>query len=158
MKIFDSRTQQLRDFEPIRAGDVSIYVCGPTVQSEAHIGHLRSALVYDVFARWLSHLGNKVTLVRNVTDIDDKVLEKAQEVSENWSALAYKNELGFAADFRALAIQAPTIEPRATGHIPQMLKLIELLISRGHAYQALDGSANVYFDTASWANYGELTN
>ncbi len=158
MKIFDSKSGELRDFVPISSGRVGIYVCGPTVQSVAHIGHLRSALSYDVMARWLTHLGNEVTLVRNVTDIDDKVLERAVEQKQNWWSLAYANELLFAADFRKLGIQAPSYEPRATGHIPQMLKLIATLIERGHAYRALDGSANVYFDTASWTSYGELTN
>ena len=158
MKIFDTRTQALRDFTPITAGRVGIYVCGPTVQSSAHIGHLRSALAYDVMTRWLTHLGLEVTLVRNVTDIDDKVLEKAIEQNQNWWSLAYANELLFASDFRKLGIDAPSYEPRATGHIPQMLKLIETLIERGHAYRALDGSSNVYFDTASWPGYGELTN
>jgi cysteinyl-tRNA synthetase len=157
MKIFDTKTGQLRDFTPINAGQVGIYVCGPTVQSSAHIGHLRSALSYDVMTRWLSHLGLNVTLVRNVTDIDDKVLEKAAEQKQNWWSLAYANELLFAADFRRLGIQAPSYEPRATGHIAQMLELIATLIERGHAYQALDGSSNVYFDTASWLSYGELT-
>ena len=150
MKIFDTRTQELRDFAPITAGRVGIYVCGPTVQSSAHIGHLRSALAYDVMTRWLTHLGLEVTLVRNVTDIDDKVLEKAVEQNQIWWSLAYANEMLFAADFRKLGIDAPSYEPRATGHIPQMLKLIENLIERGHAYRALDGSSNVYFDTASW--------
>ncbi len=158
MKIFDSKSGELREFVPISSGRVGIYVCGPTVQSVAHIGHLRSALSYDVMARWLTHLGNEVTLVRNVTDIDDKVLERAVEQKQNWWSLAYANELLFAADFRKLGIQAPSYEPRATGHIPQMLKLIATLIERGHAYRALDGSANVYFDTASWTSYGELTN
>jgi cysteinyl-tRNA synthetase len=158
MKIFDTKTAQLREFSPVASGRVAIYVCGPTVQSSAHIGHLRSALSYDVMARWFKHLGFEVTLVRNVTDIDDKVLEKAVEQKQNWWSLAYDNELSFAADFRRLGIQAPSYEPRATGHIPQMLKLIETLIERGHAYLALDGSANVYFDTASWPSYGELTN
>ncbi len=158
MKIFDSKTAELKEFVPISAGQVGIYVCGPTVQSEAHIGHLRSALSYDVMGRWLSYLGHQVTLVRNVTDIDDKVLEKAVEQKQNWWSLAYANELLFAADFRRLGIQAPSYEPRATGHIPQMLSLIATLIERGHAYKALDGGANVYFDTASWPSYGELTN
>lgn len=158
MKIFDTKTGQLREFTPITAGQVGIYVCGPTVQSTAHIGHLRSALSYDVMARWLRHLGLEVTLVRNVTDIDDKVLEKAVEQKQNWWSLAYANELLFAADFRKLGIQAPSYEPRATGHIPQMLELIATLIEHGHAYRALDGSSNVYFDTASWSSYGELTN
>lgn len=158
MKIFDTRLGELREFIPIHPKSVGIYVCGPTVQSEPHIGHLRSALVYDLFARWLSHSGFEVTLVRNVTDIDDKVLEKAREAGQDWSSLAYRNELRFASDFRRLGIAAPAIEPRATGHVPQMLELIDLLIERGHAYQALDGSPNVYFDTASWSRYGELTN
>ncbi|MEY3625236.1 MAG: hypothetical protein RL696_617, partial [Actinomycetota bacterium] len=150
MKLFDTRTQALVEFQPIRPGQVGIYVCGPTVQSAPHIGHLRSALVYDLMASWLTHLGNHVTLVRNVTDIDDKVLEKAKEQNKEWFALAYENELGFSADFARLGINPPSVEPRATGHITQMLELIDLLIQRGHAYQALDGSANVYFDTASW--------
>ena len=158
MKLFDTRTQALVEFQPIRPGQVGIYVCGPTVQSAPHIGHLRSALVYDLMASWLTHLGNQVTLVRNVTDIDDKVLEKAKGQNKEWFALAYENELGFSADFARLGINPPSVEPRATGHITQMLELIDLLIQRGHAYQALDGSANVYFDTASWPQYGELTN
>ena len=158
MKLFDTRSQALRDFEPITPGKVGIYVCGPTVQSQPHIGHLRSALVYDLMARWLEHLGNDVMLVRNVTDIDDKVLEKANESGRDWSSLAYAHEQHFAADFRKLGIKPPSIEPRATGHIPQMLELIDKLIKNSHAYQGLDGSANVYFDTASWPKYGELTN
>jgi cysteinyl-tRNA synthetase len=158
MKLFDTRSSELRDFTPLRAGQVSLYVCGPTVQSAPHIGHLRSALAYDLLTRWLSHRGLKVTLVRNVTDIDDKVLEKAIEQKTNWWSLAYQNEQVFAADYRTLGIQLPAHEPRATGHIPQMVALIETLIARGHAYQALDGSANVYFDTESWPQYGELTN
>lgn len=158
MKLFDSRSGALREFVPLRAGQVSIYVCGPTVQSAPHIGHLRSALAYDLLARWLTHRGLQVSLVRNVTDIDDKVLEKALEQKNNWWELAYKNEQLFAADYRRLGIALPAHEPRATGHIPQMIELIETLIAKGHAYQALDGSANVYFDTGSWPSYGELTN
>jgi cysteinyl-tRNA synthetase len=158
MKLFDTRSSELRDFSPINSGQVSLYVCGPTVQSAPHIGHLRSALAYDLLARWFTYRGLHVTLVRNVTDIDDKVLEKAAEQKINWWSLAYQNEQVFAADYRTLGIQLPAHEPRATGHIPQMVVLIETLIARGHAYKALDGSANVYFDTASWAQYGELTN
>jgi cysteinyl-tRNA synthetase len=158
MKLFDTRSGELRDFTPLRAGQVSLYVCGPTVQSAPHIGHLRSALAYDLLSRWFSYRGLNVTLVRNVTDIDDKVLEKAIEQRTNWWSLAYQNEQVFAADYRTLGIQLPALEPRATGHIPQMVALIETLIAKGHAYQALDGSANVYFDTESWPQYGELTN
>ena len=158
MKLFDSRSSELRAFTPLHAGQVSLYVCGPTVQSAPHIGHLRSALAYDLLARWFSYRGLNVTLVRNVTDIDDKVLEKATEQKTAWWSLAYQNEQVFAADYRTLGIQLPSHEPRATGHIPQMVALIETLIAKGHAYRALDGSANVYFDTGSWPNYGELTN
>jgi cysteinyl-tRNA synthetase len=157
MKLYDSYSAELREFVPLIQGQVSMYVCGPTVQSAPHIGHLRSALVYDQLARWMSYRGLKVTLVRNVTDIDDKVLEKAQEQGENWWALAYQNEQVFASEYRKLGIALPSVEPRATGHIPQMLELIQILVDRGFAYRALDGSANVYFDTASWPSYGELT-
>ena len=157
MKLYDTKAAELRDFVPIEEGKVGIYVCGPTVQSEPHIGHLRSALVYDLLTRWLSHLGNQVTLIRNVTDIDDKVLEKADEQGLDWWALAHSNENHFASDYRALGMLLPSGEPRATGHIPQMIALIERLIAKGHAYQA-EGSSNVYFDTLSWPAYGELTN
>jgi cysteinyl-tRNA synthetase len=157
MKLYDTKAAELRDFVPIERGKVAIYVCGPTVQSEPHIGHLRSALVYDLLTRWLQYLGNKVTLIRNVTDIDDKVLEKAKEQGENWWELAHSNESVFASNYRALGMALPSGEPRATGHIPQMIGLIETLIEAGHAYQA-EGSANVYFDTLSWQSYGELTN
>jgi cysteinyl-tRNA synthetase len=156
MKLYDSLAAAPREFEPLRPGEVSIYVCGPTVQSAPHIGHLRSALVYDLLARWLDSRGLRVTLVRNVTDVDDKVIEKA--VDQPWWQLAYENELAFAADYRRLGIRDVAYEPRATGHIPQMLAFIDLLIERGHAYAATDASANVYFDTASWPRYGELTN
>ena len=158
MKLFDSKSGELKDLIPLTPGEVGIYVCGPTVQSAPHIGHLRSALVYDLLTRWLEANGLQVTLVRNVTDIDDKVLEKAKESGDKWWALAYANELVFSADYSKLGIQRPTYEPRATGHIPQMIQLIQILIEKGHAYQALDGSADVYFDSASWSRYGELTN
>jgi cysteinyl-tRNA synthetase len=133
-----------------------MYVCGPTVQSSPHIGHLRSALVYDLLRRWLSVSGYAVTLVRNVTDIDDKVLQNASD-SEEWWALAYRMELEFSAAYRALGILPPSYEPRATASIPQMHEIIERLVERGHAYPASDGSGDVYFDVTSWSSYGELT-
>ncbi len=157
MKLFDTHAGELREFKPITAGEVGIYVCGPTVQSEPHIGHLRSALVYDILSRWLNSQGLKVTLIRNVTDIDDKVLEKAKEQKLQWWEVAYKNEQLFSSDYQRLGLAAPKLEPRATGHIPQMIELIQKLIEKGHAYQAA-GSADVYFDTTSWSAYGELTN
>jgi cysteinyl-tRNA synthetase len=157
MKLYDTKAGELRDFNPLVAGRVSMYVCGPTVQSAPHIGHLRSALVYDLMARWFTHLGLEVQLVRNVTDIDDKVLEKAEEQSVSWWELAFKNEQLFATDYRRLAIGLPAHEPRATGHVSQMITLIEKLVELGYAYESLDGSGGVYFNTAKWSNYGELT-
>ncbi|HXR43968.1 MAG TPA: cysteine--tRNA ligase [Pseudolysinimonas sp.] len=156
IRLYDTRAQALRDFVPLVPGRVGIYVCGPTVQSSPHIGHLRSALVYDLWRRWLSHRGFDVTFVRNVTDIDDKILANASS-TEQWWALAYRIELEFTAGYRALGILAPTYEPRATANVPQMLELIQRLIASGHAYPADDGTADVYFDVTGWAGYGELT-
>ena len=159
IRLFDSKEQALRDFSPLTTGQVGMYVCGPTVQSSPHVGHLRSALVYDQLRRWLTHEGYQVTLVRNVTDIDDKVLDNAKAGGvEQWWALAYRMEAEFTAAYDLLGIQRPTYEPRATASIPEMIALIERLIERGHAYAAADGSGDVYFDTASWPSYGELTN
>lgn len=159
MRLFDSKEQSLRDFTPRVPGEVGMYVCGPTVQSSPHVGHLRSALVYDQLRRWLTHEGYTVTLVRNVTDIDDKVLDNARAAGvEQWWALAYRMEAEFTAAYDLLGIQRPTYEPRATASIPEMIAIIERLIERGHAYPAPDGSGDVYFDTASWPAYGELTN
>lgn len=158
MKLFDSKSQSLRDFAPLKPGHVGMYVCGPTVQGAPHVGHLRSALVYDLLRRWMMAKGLEVTLVRNVTDIDDKVLEKAGQSGEQWWALAYRFEQEFSAAYRRLGILAPTYEPRATASIPEMLALIERLIEAGYAYQSTDGSADVYFMSGKWARYGELTN
>jgi len=126
------------------------------VQSAPHIGHLRSALVYDLWRRWLTHRGYAVTLVRNVTDVDDKVLDLATE-TEPWWARAYRVETEFARSYTALGVLPPTHEPRTSGHIPQALTLIERLLRRGHAYVAGDGSGDVYFDVSSWQAYGTLT-
>jgi cysteinyl-tRNA synthetase len=157
MRLYDSKAQALRDFLPIVPGQVGIYVCGPTVQSSPHIGHLRSALVYDQLRRWLSYRGNDVTFVRNVTDIDDKILINAQGTTEEWWALAYRYELEFTAGYQKLGILAPTYEPRATASVHEMQDLVGRLIDNGHAYPAADGSGDVYFDTGSWPAYGELT-
>ena len=156
LRIYDSAVRKLRNFVPLNPGRVSIYVCGPTVQSAPHIGHLRSALVYDLWRRWLTHRGYAVTLVRNVTDVDDKVLDLATE-TEPWWARAYRVETEFARSYTALGVLPPTHEPRTSGHIPQALTLIERLLRRGHAYVASDGSGDVYFDVSSWRAYGKLT-
>ncbi|MBZ4488146.1 cysteine--tRNA ligase [Microbacterium sp. cx-55] len=156
VRLYDTQAQTLRDFEPTDPANVTMYVCGPTVQSGPHIGHLRAALSFDLLRRWLAHRFGRVTFVRNVTDIDDKVLANAT-VDEPWWALAYRMELEFSHAYAAIGIDAPTYEPRATGSIPQMIELIDALIERGHAYAAPDGSGDVYFDVRSWAPYGALT-
>ncbi|WP_314096983.1 cysteine--tRNA ligase [Microbacterium foliorum] len=157
LRLYDTRAQQLRDFVPLDSENITMYVCGPTVQSGPHIGHVRAALSFDLLRRWLAHRYGRVTFVRNVTDIDDKVLANATD-AEPWWALAYRMEQEFTAAYAGVGILAPTYEPRATASIPQMQELIATLIERGHAYPAPDGSGDVYFDVRSWPSYGELTN
>ncbi|MBX3098678.1 MAG: cysteine--tRNA ligase [Salinibacterium sp.] len=158
VRLYDTKAQAETDFVPLVEGKVGMYVCGPTVQSSPHIGHLRSALVYDLWRRWLTYRGYDVTLVRNVTDIDDKILAAASTSSarsgEQWWALAYRYELEFTAGYTRLGILPPTYEPRATASIGEMRDIIQRLIDTGHAYAA---EGDVYFDTASWPSYGELT-
>ncbi|WP_460799806.1 cysteine--tRNA ligase [Microbacterium sp. GXF0217] len=156
LRLYDTRAQQLRDFVPLDPENITMYVCGPTVQSGPHIGHVRSALSYDILRRWLEYRYGRVTLVRNVTDIDDKVLANDTD-TEPWWALAYRMEQEFAAAYAGIGIRLPTYEPRATGSIPQMQELIRTLIEREHAYAAADGSGDVYFDVRSWPEYGALT-
>jgi len=158
LRLYDSRVHTETDFVPRQPGRVGLYVCGPTVQGSPHIGHLRSALVYDLWRRWFTYRGYRVTLVRNVTDIDDKILAASELADgEPWWELAYRFELEFSAAYRTLGILEPTYEPRATASIIEMQQLVTRLIERGHAYAAPDASGDVYFDTASWPDYGELT-
>jgi cysteinyl-tRNA synthetase len=157
LKLFDSKTQSLKDFVPLEKGKVGIYLCGPTVQSMPHLGHLRSALVYDQLVRWFETIGHDVTLIRNVTDIDDKVLDNAAAQERSWWGLAFECEQAFADAYRKINIASPTYEPRATGNIIEMIDLIQALIAKGHAYQ-VENSADVFFSASSWKHYGELTN
>src|SRR3954451_17832301 len=157
LRLHDTATRQVRDFVPLEEGTAGIYVCGLTVQSEPHVGHVRSAVNFDVLRRWLTASGSEVTFIRNITDIDDKILTKAADQGRPWYNLAYdmKRELDRAYD--DLNVLPPTYEPAATGHVPEMIELIELLIAKGHAYPAADDSGDVYFDVRSWPAYGELT-
>jgi cysteinyl-tRNA synthetase len=157
LRLYDTATRSVRDLVPRKAGTVGIYLCGLTLQSPPHIGHLRSGVNYDVLRRWLLHSGYDVTFIRNLTDIDDKVLVKSLEQGRPFWSIAYANEVRLAAAYRALNVLPPTYEPRATGHIPEMHELIAALIERGHAYPAADGSGDVYFDVTSWPAYGELS-
>ncbi|RBY84173.1 cysteine--tRNA ligase [Blastococcus sp. TF02A-26] len=154
LRLHDTAARAVRDFAPLRAGEVSMYVCGLTVQGPPHIGHVRAALNFDVLRRWLTATGHRVTLVRNVTDIDDKILAKAEANGVPWWAWAYENELACTRAYDVLGVLPPTYEPRATGHVPEMVELMQRLVERGHAY-AVDG--DVYFDVRSFPDYGALT-
>jgi cysteinyl-tRNA synthetase len=155
LRLYDTAARAVRDFAPLRAGQASMYVCGLTVQGPPHVGHVRAALVFDVLRRWLeTGHGLDVTVVRNVTDIDDKILAKAAEAGVPWWAWAYENERASTRAYDVLGVRPPTYEPRATGHVPEMVALMRRLIEGGHAYAA-DG--DVYFDVRSWPAYGELT-
>lgn len=144
-------------FEPLVEGQVSIYCCGLTVQAVPHLGHLRKEIAFDVLRKWLTVSGYEVTLVTNVTDIDDKILAKAAQRGVQWFAHAYEMENELHRAYAALGITPPTYEPRATGHVPEMIELIQQIIDRGYAYVASDGSGDVYFDVRSWPEYGELS-
>ena len=158
LRLYDTAARELREFTPLREGEVGMYICGLTTQGTPHIGHLRFAVAFDVLRRWLTigH-GYRVTLVRNVTDIDDKILRRSAEAGAPWWAWSYRHELETSAALQVLGVLPPTYEPRATGHVPEMVELMDALIEREHAYPALDGSGDVYFDVRSWPAYGELT-
>jgi len=158
LSLYDTATHEVREFVPLVAGRVGIYHCGLTVQGAPHIGHIRKEVVFDVLRRWLERSGYDVTVVANVTDIDDKILQKSAEAGVPWWALAYANERELHAAYDILGCRPPTYEPRATGHIPEMVELMTELVERGHAYPAADGSGDVYFDVRSWPAYGELSN
>jgi len=157
LRLYDTAAREVRDFVPLEDGRVGIYVCGLTVQSEPHVGHVRSAVNFDVLRRWLVRQGYAVTFIRNVTDIDDKILAKAADQGRPWFNLAYDMHRELDKALAAINVLPPTYEPAATGHVPEMVELIATLIARGHAYQAEDGSGDVYFDVRSWPAYGELT-
>ena len=154
LSLYDTASRDQRPFEPLELGKASIYVCGATVQAQPHIGHVRSGVSFDVLVRWLRATGYDVTLVRNVTDIDDKILHKAIHEERPWWAVAADYERAFAHAYDILGCIRPTVEPRATGHITQMIQLMQRLIDAGAAY-ACDG--DVYFSVAAFADYGALS-
>lgn len=156
LHLYDSATRTTRELRPLRPGQVGLYVCGATVQGPPHIGHLKTAVGFDVLVRWLRRSGLDVTFVRNVTDIDDKILARSAEAGVQWWAWALRYEREFTAAYDALGILPPTYEPRATGHVTDMIELMESLLDKGHAYE--DGEGDVWFAVRSWPEYGQLTN
>jgi cysteinyl-tRNA synthetase len=154
LHLHDTATRSLREFVPLRPRTASIYICGATVQGVPHIGHVRSALNYDVLRRWLMANGYDVLYVRNITDIDDKILLRAAEAGRPWWEWAYLHERAFEEAYTALGCLPPSVLPRATGHVPQMVELMARLIEAGHAYAA---SGDVYFAVATMEDYGSLS-
>ena len=161
LRVYNTESHTTSAFHPLTPGQVRMYVCGATVQSAPHIGHMRAAVAFDVVRRWLTRLGYDVVFVRNVTDIDDKILAKAAQANQRWWARAYHYERVFTHAYAQLGVIPPTYEPHATGEMPEMIALVQRLIERGHAYEVLDenghGTGNVYFSVPSWPEYGALT-
>ena len=155
LNLYDTATREVGVFTPLKKGEVSIYVCGATVQSSPHIGHIRSAINFDILRRWLMKNGYKVTLIRNVTDIEDKVLQKALQEKTHWWELAMKYEREFSAAYSAVNVIPPTYEPRATGHITQMIQLMQILIDNGSAYAP--GNGDVYLEVRRLKRYLTLS-
>ena len=158
LRFYDTSARQVREFVPLREGCASLYLCGATVQALPHIGHIRSGVNFDVLRRWLTHLGYDVTFCRNVTDIDDKIIVTAAEEGVPWWQISERNQRAFTWAYDTLGCLPPTVEPRATGHVPEMIELMQRLIDDGHAYAAEDGSGDVYFDVSSYPSYGQLSN
>jgi cysteinyl-tRNA synthetase len=154
LRLHDTATRTVREFRPVIPGTVSLYLCGATVQAPPHIGHLRSGVSFDILVRWLRASGEQVTFCRNVTDIDDKILQVAEREDVPWWAVAERNTRAFTHAYETLGCLPPDVEPRATGHVPEMNAIIRRLIERGHAYPA---EGNVYFDVRSYPGYGELS-
>jgi cysteinyl-tRNA synthetase len=156
LRLYDTASRKVSEFKPIVAGQASIYLCGATVQASPHVGHVRSGINFDILRRWLIASGYNVTFIRNVTDIDDKIIHNAGHEDMPWWALAMKYERSFSDAYRALNVMAPTYEPRATGHITQMIELIEKLIANGSAYAP--GNGDVYLEVRKLKSYLTLSN
>jgi cysteinyl-tRNA synthetase len=154
LRLHDTATRSVREFSPLHPGKASLYLCGATVQAPPHIGHVRSGLTFDILVRWLRASNYGVTFCRNVTDIDDKILRVGADEGVAWWAVAERNQRAFTRAYAALGCLPPDVEPRATGHVPEMIVLMRRLIESGHAYAA-DG--DVYFDVRSYPPYGELS-
>jgi cysteinyl-tRNA synthetase len=155
LSLYDTLTRTTSPFVPLKAGEVGIYLCGATVQAPPHIGHVRSGVNFDILRRWLTKSGYNVTFIRNVTDIDDKILHKAVHEEMPWWAVAMKYERAFSDAYAALNVLPPTYEPRATGHVTQMIELMQILIERGAAYAP--GNGDVYLEVRKLKSYLTLS-
>ena len=155
LTLYDTLTRTTSPFIPLKAGEVGIYLCGATVQAPPHIGHVRSGVNFDILRRWLTKSGFNVTFIRNVTDIDDKILHKAVHEEMPWWAVAMKYERAFSDAYAALNVLPPTYEPRATGHVTQMIELMQILIERGAAYAP--GNGDVYLEVRKLKSYLTLS-
>jgi cysteinyl-tRNA synthetase len=155
LSLYDTLTRTTSEFVPLKAGEVGIYLCGATVQAPPHIGHVRSGVNFDILRRWLTRSGYDVTFIRNVTDIDDKILHKAVHEQAPWWAVAMKYERAFTDAYAALNVLPPTYEPRATGHITQMIELMQTLIEKGAAYAP--GNGDVYLEVRKLSSYLTLS-
>ena len=155
LSLYDTLTRTTSPFTPLKAGEVGIYLCGATVQAPPHIGHVRSGVNFDILRRWLTKSGYNVTFIRNVTDIDDKILHKAVHEEMPWWAVAMKYERAFSDAYAALNVMPPTYEPRATGHVTQMIELMQILIERGAAYAP--GNGDVYLEVRKLKSYLTLS-
>ncbi len=155
LKIYDTLSQTKKEFKPIEPGKVKMYVCGITVYDCSHIGHARTFVSFDVITRYLRFLGYDLTYVRNITDIDDKIIARANENGEDFSAVTEKFIKIMHEDFQALGMAEPDIEPKATDSIAEIIEIIEQLIANGFAYQGKDG--DVYYDVPKFSGYGKLS-
>ena len=156
LNLYNTADRAVSKFVPLNPGKVGIYLCGATVQAPPHIGHIRSGVNFDILRRWLTAIGYDVTFVRNVTDIDDKILHKAVHEEIPWWAVAMKYERAFTDAYAALNVLPPSYEPRATGHITQMIQLMEKLIANGSAYAP--GNGDVYLEVRKLKSYLTLSN
>ena len=154
MKIFNTLTNQKEPFVPITPPRVGIYVCGVTVYDECHLGHARSAIVFDVLQRHLAHRGYDVTYVKNFTDVDDKIINRAAEEGIPWDGVVEKYMQAYVRDMKRLGVGTPDLEPRATEHMPEILQMIRTLLAKGFAYR-VDG--DVYYRVSAFPEYGCLS-
>src|SRR6478736_403438 len=154
LHLYDTPATKKVAFEPSEPGHARIYVCGPTTYDDAHIGHARPCIVYDVLVRHLRRTGTKVTYVRNVTDVDDKIIKRAAENGESPTALAERMFESYSKDMDRLHNLTPDRQPKVSEHVPEVIDMIQRLVDKGHAYPA---EGDVYFHVGSCADYGKLS-